>query len=48
MTLIFDEEKQEKRLDELHYQEAEELAQVLSGRYQLPYADLSKTSIRKK
>ncbi|MDQ5957847.1 MAG: hypothetical protein QG665_179, partial [Patescibacteria group bacterium] len=45
MTLIFDEEKQEKRLDELHYQEAEELAQVLSTRYQLPYADLSKTSI---
>ncbi len=45
MSIIFDEEKQNKRLDELHYEEAEALAQVLSKRYQFPYADLSKTSI---
>ena len=45
MSTIFNEEKQEKRLDELHYKEAEELARVLSGRYQIPYTDLSKTSI---
>ncbi len=45
MSIIFNEEKQNKRLKELHYQEAEELAQVLSQRYQLPYIDLSKSSI---
>lgn len=34
-----------KKVDELHRQEAEELAQMLSGRYAIPYADLSKFSI---
>jgi len=45
MSPTFNEEKQEKRLEELHLKEAEELAQVLSQRYSLPYIDLSKTSI---
>ncbi len=45
MTPIFNEEKQEKRLDELHYKEAEDLAQVLAVKHQVPYIDLSKSSI---
>lgn len=41
----FDEEKQIKKVDELHLKEAEELAQMLSDRYHLPYVDLTKISI---
>ncbi len=45
MSNSFNEEKQEKRIEELHLKEAEDLAQVLASRYQLPYIDLSKTAI---
>ena len=43
--LTFDEEKQNKRVDELHLEEAEGLAKMLSQRYSLPYIDLTKSSI---
>lgn len=43
--LTFDEDKQNKRVDELHLKEAEGLAQMLSQRYSLPYIDLTKSSI---
>src|SRR5437870_5397903 len=45
MPATFNEEKQQKRVDELHYKEAEELAITLATRYGLPYVDLSKLSI---
>lgn len=45
MAVNFDEEKQDKKVTELHLKEAEDLAQVLAKRYDLPYADLSKISI---
>jgi type II secretory ATPase GspE/PulE/Tfp pilus assembly ATPase PilB-like protein len=41
----FDEDKQQNKVDELHLKEAEGLAQMLSGRYDLPYVDLSKVSV---
>lgn len=41
----FDEDKQDKKVAELHLKEAEGLAQMLSTRYGLPYVDLSKISI---
>jgi len=42
MTMVtFDEDRQEERVDFLHKKEEENLAQTLSGRYGLPYADLS-------
>lgn len=43
--LQFNEEKQNKRIEELHAHEEEELAQVLAQKYGLPYIDLSKLSI---
>lgn len=45
MTIAFDEDKQKKRLDDLYQEEAEQLAQVLSKKYDLPYIDLSLISI---
>lgn len=45
MTLDFQEDKQKRKIDELHFKEAEELAQVLADKYGLPYIDLSKVSI---
>lgn len=45
MIRTFDEEKQDKRLSELHLKEAENLAQTMSVRLGLPYIDLSKFSI---
>lgn len=45
MPRTFDEEKQNKKLSELHYVEAEKLAQTMSSRLGLPYIDLSKFSI---
>jgi len=42
----FDEEKQNKQLDELHKQEEEELVAVLAeSKYKLPYIDLSRLGI---
>jgi len=43
--VVFDEEKQDKRVDELHLKEAEGLAQMLSSRYSLPYIDLTKVTV---
>ncbi len=43
--VIFDEEKQNKRVDELRKAEEEELAQTMSGKYGLPYLDLTTTPI---
>ncbi len=41
----FLEDKQERRLAELHREEAEALAQVLAQRHALPYLDLSRVAI---
>lgn len=41
----FDEEKQNRRLDELLKKEEEDLARTLSGKYGLEYLDLSRMSI---
>lgn len=41
----FDEEKQNKKLEELRRREEEELAQVLSSKYGVDYIDLSRVSI---
>ncbi|MCX6713213.1 MAG: ATPase, T2SS/T4P/T4SS family [Candidatus Vogelbacteria bacterium] len=43
--VTFDEDKQDKRVAELHLKEAEGLAQMLSTRYNLPYIDLTKVSL---
>lgn len=43
--VTFDEEKQNKRVEELRKQEEEELAQTLSKKYGVPYIDLTITSI---
>jgi len=45
MTIHFDDEKQNQRLKELHEKEEEQLAQILSTKYGVNYADLSKASI---
>lgn len=41
----FDESKQKKKLDELHKQEEEQLVQMLSPKYDIPYIDLATTAI---
>jgi type IV pilus assembly protein PilB len=41
----FNDKKQEERLEELHHREEEELAEVLSKRYGVDYADLTSKSI---
>lgn len=45
MPIIFDEDKVQKKLDDVRGSEEEDLAQILSQRYGLPYIDLSQTSI---
>lgn len=45
MTVQFDEDKQNKRLEEFRHREEEDLAQMLSERYGIPYADLTRLSI---
>lgn len=45
MTRIIDDEKQEKKLADIREKEEEDLAQILSERYGIPYADLSRVSI---
>jgi len=46
MTTDFDEEKQNKQLDDLHKQEEEELVATLAeSKYKLPYIDLSRLGI---
>lgn len=45
-TMIqFDEDKQKQKLDQLHHKEEEELVQTLSGKYGLPYVDLSSVAV---
>ena len=43
--VLFDEDKQNKRVEDLHKQEEEDLAQTLSSKYGLPYLDLTVTPI---
>ena len=43
--VIFDEEKQNKRIDDLRKKEEEDLAETLSGKYGIPYLDLTVTPI---
>lgn len=41
----FDEDKQKRKLDQLLHKEEEELVQVLSGKYNLQYVDLSSVAV---
>ena len=43
--VLFDEDKQNKRLDDLRKKEEEDLAQTLSSKYGVPYLDLTVTPI---
>jgi len=43
----FNEEKQEKKISDLHRQEEENLVQILSHKYGLTYLDLSKLSVNR-
>ncbi len=43
--VIFNDESGSKTVDELHAKEAENLAQIMAGKYSLPYLDLSKQPI---
>lgn len=45
MTIVFDEEKENERLDELRKREEEDLMGLLSEKYGIPYIDLSGISI---
>ncbi|MFH1170855.1 MAG: GspE/PulE family protein [Candidatus Vogelbacteria bacterium] len=45
MSVTFNEDKQDRRLEELRSQEAEELTALLAPRHHLPYIDLSKFPI---
>jgi type IV pilus assembly protein PilB len=40
MTLIFDEDKQNRRISDLHHKEEEDLVQILSGKYGIEYINL--------
>src|SRR5690349_13074037 len=45
MVVNFNEEKQNKKVQELHEKEAEQLTQILSHRYGLPYINLNQQAI---
>ena len=45
MTLIFDEEKQNQKLNSMRLEEEERLVKMLSSKYDIPYIDLSTVSI---
>ena len=45
--VVFDEEKQNKRVEELRRGEEEELAKTLSHKYNLPYIDLTTLSVNR-
>ena len=45
MTIHFDEDKQRQKVEELHEQEEEGLAEAMSKKYALPYVDLSVSPI---
>jgi hypothetical protein len=43
--VVFDEEKQDKKVEQLRKEEEEHLAQVLSQKYKVQYADLTTVAI---
>jgi hypothetical protein len=43
MTLIFDEDKQNRKLNDLHHKEEEDLVQFLSAKYNVEYANFLAT-----
>ncbi|NQV87951.1 MAG: type II/IV secretion system protein [Parcubacteria group bacterium] len=45
MTVVFDEDKQNRRVEDLKKREAENLTQVMAEKYGIPYLDLSVTAI---
>ncbi len=45
MTIIFDEDKQNRKLNELLHKEEEDLVQLLSGKYNLEYVNLLGTPV---
>ena len=45
MTIIFDEDKQKRKIADLLHQEEEDLVQILSGKYRIEYINLSATPI---
>jgi len=45
MTIQFDEDKQDKRVEDLYRKEEEELALVLAQKYKLEYRDLTRTPV---
>jgi len=45
MTIQFDEDKQDKRVEDLYRKEEEELALVLAQKYELEYRDLTRTPV---
>jgi type IV pilus assembly protein PilB len=45
MTIIFDEDKQNRKLNELHRKEEEELVQILSAKYAVEYVNLLGTPV---
>ncbi|HEU0080796.1 MAG TPA: GspE/PulE family protein [Candidatus Paceibacterota bacterium] len=45
MTVTFDEDKQDKKLDEFKKREEEDVAQIIAGRHGLEYADLGPVPI---
>ncbi|MBU6426649.1 GspE/PulE family protein [Patescibacteria group bacterium] len=45
MTITFDEDKQKRRLSELHLKEEEDLVQLLSAKYGVEYVNLASTPI---
>lgn len=45
MVIFKDDDKQQDRLNKLHDEEAEDLAELLSKKYAVPYIDLSRTTI---
>ena len=45
MTITFDEDKQNRKLDEIHHKEEEDLVQILSAKYGVEYVNLLGISI---
>ena len=45
MTIQFDEDKQNQRLDNLHHQEEEDLVQMISAKYNVEYVNLVNTPV---
>jgi type IV pilus assembly protein PilB len=45
MTLVFDEDKQNRKLTDLHHKEEEDLVQMLAGKYNVEYVNLLVTPV---